>query len=71
MEVVRAILRKAANEWEWIDKAPKFRMLPEPKRRIRWITRDEADRLLSELPKHLKAMAEFSLETGLRKSNVT
>ena len=71
LETVRAILRKAANEWEWIDKAPKFRMLPEPKRRIRWITRDEADRLLSELPKHLKAMAEFSLETGLRKSNVT
>ncbi len=30
MEVVRAILRKAANEWEWIDLAPAVRMLPEP-----------------------------------------
>jgi len=41
-------------------------MLPEPKRRIRWLTREEAD-----LPGHLAAMARFSLETGLRRSNVT
>jgi integrase len=46
-------------------------MLPEPRRRIRWITREEAERLLAELPEHLRAMARFSLETGLRKSNVT
>ncbi len=71
LEVVRAVLRKAAYEWEWIDKAPRLRMLPEPKRRIRWITREEAAKLLAELPKHLRAAAEFSLETGLRKSNVT
>lgn len=71
LEVVRAILRKAANEWEWLDRAPYFRMLPEPKRRIRWLTREEADRLLAELPEHLNTMVRFSLETGLRKSNVT
>jgi integrase len=71
LEVVRAILRKAANEWEWLDRAPYFRMLPEPKRRIRWLTREEAARLLAELPEHLNAMVRFSLETGLRKSNVT
>ncbi|MBN8759493.1 MAG: integrase [Thiobacillus sp. 65-69] len=71
LEVVRAILRKAANEWEWLDRVPYFRMLPEPKRRIRWLTREEAARLLAELPEHLQAMVRFSLETGLRKSNVT
>ena len=71
MEVIRAILRKAAYEWEWIEKVPKFRMLKEPKRRIRWLTREEADTLLDELPAHLRAMADFSLETGLRQSNVT
>jgi integrase len=71
LEVIRAILRKAVNEWEWMDKAPRFRMLPEPRRRIRWITREDAERLLAELPVHLRAMARFSLETGLRKSNVT
>lgn len=71
MEVVRAVLRKAANEWEWLDRVAKVRMLPEPKRRVRWLTRAEADRLVSTLPEHLAAMARFSLETGLRRSNVT
>ena len=71
MEVVRAVLRKAANEWEWLDRVPKVRMLQEPKRRVRWLTREEADRLVAALPEHLAAMARFSLETGLRRSNVT
>lgn len=38
---------------------------------MRWISREEADRLIAELPKHLAAMAEFSLQTGLRRANVT
>lgn len=71
MEVVRAMLRKAAYEWEWLDKAPKVPMLPEPKRRVRWLTRDEAERLIAELPEHLAAMVRLSLETGLRRANVT
>ena len=71
LQVVRVILRKAAYEWEWLDKAPRVRMLPEPKRRVRWLTRDEANLLVAALPKHLAAMARFSLETGLRQSNVT
>src|SRR5512146_761179 len=71
LEVVRAVLRRAADEWDWISKAPRVRMLPEPKRRIRWLTRDEADRLIAALPEHLAAMVRFSLETGLRRANVT
>jgi integrase len=71
LEVMRAILRKAANEWEWLDKAPYFRLLPEPTRRIRWLTHEEATRLLAERPEHLEAMVRYSLETGLRKANVT
>lgn len=71
MEVVPAVLRRAANEWESVDRVPKVRMLPEPKRRIRWLTRDDAERLIEALPQHLAAMARFSLETGLRRSNVT
>jgi integrase len=71
MEVIRAVLRRAAYEWEWLDKAPRVRMLPEPKRRIRWITHEQADRLISELPGHLEAMVRFSLGTGLRRANVT
>jgi integrase len=71
MEVLRAILRKAANEWEWLDRAPAVRMLPEPKRRVRWLTHEEAERLIGELSPHLAEMVRFSLATGLRKANVT
>lgn len=71
MEIVRAVLRKAAFDWEWLDRVPRVRMLPEPKRRIRWITRDESERLIKVLPDHLAAMVRFSLETGLRRANVT
>lgn len=71
LEVVRAILRRAEREWEWIEKAPYIRMLPEPKRRVRWLKREEAMRLIDCSPKHLKGLIRFSLATGLRKSNVT
>ncbi len=71
LEVVRAVLRKAANEWEWIDRAPSFRFLKEPTHRVRYLTHAEADRLVVALPLHLAAMARFGLETGLRRANVT
>jgi integrase len=71
LELVRAILRKCVNEWEWLDRAPHVRMLNEPKQRIRYLTRDEAQRLLDELPEHLADMAAFALATGLRAANVT
>lgn len=71
LEVVRAILRKAANEWEWLDRVPSFRFLKEPTRRVRFLTREEAERLLAALPPHLAVMTRFSLETGLRRANVT
>jgi integrase len=71
LELVRAILRRCVNEWEWLERAPSVRMLNEPKRRIRFLTRDEAQRLLAALPEHLGDMAAFSLATGLRAANVT
>jgi integrase len=71
LELVRAVLRKCVNEWEWLDRAPSVRMLREPTRRIRFLSRDEAQRLLVALPEHLADMAWFSLATGLRASNVT
>src|SRR5690606_33085126 len=61
---LQAILRRSVNEWEWLDKAPRVRMLREPTRRIRFLSRDEAQRLLAELPEHLADMATFSLATG-------
>jgi len=71
LEVVRAVLRKCVNEWEWLDRAPSIRMLKEPTRRIRFLTQNEAQRLLAALPEHLADMAAFTLATGLRRANVT
>lgn len=66
MCVLRAILRKSANEWGYLDKAPKVPMyaaaVPEPK----WLTVLEFGRLLKQLPPHLKLCAEFAVYTGLR-----
>lgn len=71
LAVIRAILRKAEREWGWIDKAPFIRMRKEDNARTRWITPDEANRLLRELPPHLADMMLFTLATGLRRANVT
>ena len=70
MALVRSVLRRACYEWEWLERVPRVRMLPEPRRRIRWLTRAEAAQLLDELPPHLNAMMRFSLVTGLRQANV-
>jgi len=51
-----------------IDEAA--RQLGEPAQRIRWLTRDEAARLIAALPQHLAVMARFTLSTGLRDQNV-
>jgi integrase len=70
LATVRAILNSAARDWGWLDAATHVRLLPEPKRRIRWLTREEADQLVQELPDHLSAMVRFTLATGLREMNV-
>jgi integrase len=71
LALVRAILRMARDEWEWIDRVPRIRLLREPHHRIRWLIPEEARRLLAELPPHLAAMAAFTLATGLRQRNVS
>jgi integrase len=71
LAVIRAILRRAAFDWEWLDKIPKVKLLPEPKRRVRWLTHEEAAALVKELPEHLAEMVRFALATGLRQANET
>lgn len=70
LALVRSILIRARDEWEWIDKAPKIRLFKENNSRERALTFDQARQLLNELPEHLREMALFSLATGLRQSNV-
>jgi len=71
MALVRAILRKAMHEWEWVDRVPKVRMLQEAKRRIRWLTPPQAVSLLEQLPEHQADIVRFALATGLRQGNIT
>lgn len=71
LALVRAVLRAARDQWEWIDTIPSTPMFKEPKKRIRWITRSQAKALIHELPRHLADLAEFTLATGLRQTNAS
>jgi integrase len=69
LTVFRAVLNVARDEWGWIDTFPKIKRMEEPKR-VRYIEKEEAQRLLAELPPHLKDKVIFALSTGLRDANV-
>ena len=71
LELIRAILNRAHKEWGWLEATPVIRMRKVENRRIRWLTQQEVNKLMKELPSHLQAMASFTLATGLRESNVT
>jgi len=68
--LVRAILLRARDDWEWIDKAPKVKLFKEAPGRERSITMEQAATLLGELPAHQRDIVIFALATGLRQSNV-
>jgi integrase len=70
LEIVRRILNLAHQEWNWLQRVPRIRMLPEPKRRIRFLTREEADRLIEALPEHLRPVVWYALATGCRMSEI-
>lgn len=70
LQLIRSILRAACLTWEWTDKIPSVRLRKESGGVIRWITKAQAENLVSELPRHLAVMAKFSLATGLRAANV-
>ena len=50
---VRAILRRCERDWEWPEKSAAVTLLKEPTKRVRYLIRAEADRLLAELLPHL------------------
>lgn len=71
LQKLRAVLNIAHKEWEVKCDPPYIKLLKEPKKRVRWLKEEEAQRLIMALPFHLSDMVVFSLETGLRESNVT
>lgn len=70
LAVIRAVLRRACNQWDWLEKAPTVKLYPEAKRRVRWITPEQVQRLMKELPSHQRDVVLFALATGLRQANV-
>lgn len=70
LDLICAVLRRAMVEWEWLDRMPPIPRVKDPKKRIRWLTSEEALRLLQHLPEYMAEMMRFALATGLRQRNV-
>lgn len=68
--VLQALHRRAAGQWDVSVRAIDWRRhkLAEPKERVRWLTAEEATRLLEALPAHVELVVRFLLLTGLRKA---
>jgi integrase len=62
--VAAAILHHAAKR-KWCDK-PIIERPPAPEDRVRWITPEEADRLIEACNDHLRSLVIFMLYTGAR-----
>lgn len=71
MALLRMLLRKAHREWDWIDKAPVVPMYRLERQEPRFLTQPQFARLLKALPPHLRKLAGFSVETGVRMRNAT
>ena len=70
LEIVRRILNLAQQDWRWIRAVPKIRMLKEPRRRVRFLRREEACRLIQAMPGHMQPIVRFALATGCRASEI-
>jgi integrase len=71
LALIRNLLHMARDEWQWIDSFPKIRMLHGEVERDRWLTRQEADRLIAACPPHFAALVRFALATGCRAREIT
>src|SRR5665213_1213141 len=71
LATIRNLLRIARDEWQWIEGMPKIRLLSGEKERDRWLTQDEADRLIAAAAPHLQVLIRFALATGCRAREIT
>lgn len=71
LALLRHLLRLAHEEWGELDVVPKIRTEKEPQGRLRWLTQEEATKVLSACKKSRNAaladLVEFSLFTGVRR----
>ena len=71
LALLRHLLRLAHEEWGELESIPKIKTEKEPQGRLRWLTKDEAARLLevcrASRNKTLADLVEFSVFTGVRR----
>ena len=71
LALLRHLLRLAHEEWGELESIPKIKTEKEPQGRLRWLTKDEAARLLevcrASRNKALADLIEFSVFTGVRR----
>lgn len=67
--IVSSILH-LAHKQGWLKTLPLLATRTEKAKSPDWLTREQWLKLYVELPAHLKPMAEFAVETGLRQANV-
>jgi integrase len=72
LAMLRHLLRLAHEEWEVLPSVPRIRLEREPQGRLRWLTPEEATKLLEACRQHRGAplvdLVEFCLYTGLRQA---
>ncbi|WP_241254095.1 tyrosine-type recombinase/integrase [Proteus vulgaris] len=70
LSFIRSLLRAATNDWRWMETCPSIKTNKPLSKRIRWLTKDEASRLIQCMPESIKPIVTFALATGLRRSNI-
>ncbi|WP_245616494.1 tyrosine-type recombinase/integrase [Paraburkholderia acidipaludis] len=71
LSTIRVLLNTAVNEWEWIEHATKLQAAPVNNRRVRWITRDEAQRLIAAIgTEWMRDATILGFATGLWQANI-
>ena len=70
MAVVSAVINYAHSKGK-IEGVPKIPYMRESKDEFNWLTHEQANALISQLPPHLASISRFALATGLRRSNIT
>lgn len=64
--VLHHMLAKACEEWDWIERKPRFRHYPELEAREKWLTPSQARDFLSLLSGDLLDFCTLALATGQR-----
>jgi integrase len=74
LALLRHLLRLAHEEWEVLDAVPRIRLEKESEGRLRWLTPEDATRLLDVCRESrntdLLDLVEFALFTGMRRGEV-